>query len=362
MQALAIALLLSAPLTAGGPLFHQVDLFRQGEGGVHTYRIPALLETRNGVLIAIADARHDNARDLPGRISLVMRRSKDRGATWSPTRVIRETHDGGVGDASLLLDRRTGRVWCFYAYGPPGIGFVTAKPGQHTGPSTLQVHAMHSDDEGDTWSTPVDLTPQIKDPAWQAVFATSGTHIQTSRGRYLVPLVVRDAQGIVAARNAYSDDGGRTWTTGPAIGAATDESHAVELKDGTILQNMRNGTTRAVAYSSDGGVTFGPIVHDAALIDPSCNAGIVRYVRGRDDLLLFTNASAAKRENLTVKVSRDEGRTWTGARTIHAGPSAYSTVIQLRDGAIGVLFERGEKSSTERITFASFRPAWIRMR
>jgi sialidase-1 len=332
--------------------FEQVDLFHQGDNGVHTYRIPALLEARKGTLLAIADARHDSNRDLPGHISLVMRRSSDRGRTWSASRTVVSPREGGVGDASLLLDRHTGRIWCFHAYGPPGIGTPTAKAGAVTGPDTLQVHAMTSDDDGETWSKPSDLTPQIKDPAWQAMFATSGTHHQTSRGRYLVPMVVFDAAKQMTSRNAYSDDAGKTWKMGPAIGPGTDESKAVELADGTILQNMRNGKTRAVARSHDGGVTFEGFSHDAALIDPSCNAGLVRYRRGSRDLLIFTNAASTKRENLTVKVSHDAGNTWTAGYTIHPGPAAYSTVIVLRDGTIGVLYERGEKYAAERISFA----------
>jgi len=357
------ALLMAATAATGAgrtSLLEQVDLFRQGDAGVHTYRIPALVETRRGTLIAVADARHESASDMPARISLVMRRSRDRGKTWSAVSLIRRVSAGGVGDPSLLLDRRTGRVWCFHSYGPPGIGFGTAQPGALTGPTTFQFHAMHSDDDGATWSQPADLTPQVKDPAWQAMFATSGTHFQTSRGRFLVPLVTRDAAGVVSSRNAYSDDGGVTWKAGAFIGRDTDESKAVELADGTILQNMRlrDSKTRAVARSTDGGITFGPAAPDAALIDPVCNAGIARYRRGARDLLVFTNAASTKRENLTVKLSSDGGRSWTAGRALHRGPAAYSTVIPLRDGAIGVLYERGERISIERITFARLRIEW----
>jgi sialidase-1 len=288
-----------------------------------------------------------------------MRRSFDGGKSWEPIQTLREVKEGGVGDASLLLDRQTGRVWCFHNYGPPGIGFGTAKAGERTGPATLQVHAMYSDDDGATWSQAVDLTPQLKEPAWRAMFAASGTDIQTSRGRYLVPLVVSDGEGVVHSHNAYSDDHGKTWKTGAAAGPGTDESHNVELKGGSILQNMRDGKTRAIALSRDSGVTFGPTTHDSALIDPACNAGIARYRRGSVDLLVFTNAAAVKRENLTVKLSYDGGRTWPEGRTINPGPAAYSTVIALRDGTIGVLYERGEKYAAERITFARFNIDWI---
>lgn len=334
----------------------QVDIWKQGEGGVHTYRIPALIETRKGTLLAVADARYDNTRDLPGKIALVMRRSSDRGKTWSPSRVIREVKEGGVGDASLLLDRKSGRIWCFHAYGPPGIGFRTAKPGERTGPTTLQVHAMWSDDDGMHWSDAVDLTAQIKDPSWEAMFATSGTNIQTSKGRYLVPMVVRGSDGVVMSRNAYSDDRGKTWRIGPGIGPGTDESHAVELRDGTVLQNMRSGPRRAIARSHDGGVSFGPVTHDEALIDPVCNAGITRT----GNLLIFTNAASTKRERLTVWISEDNGATWAYRRVLHPGPAAYSTVIALQDGSIGVLYERGEMSAIERITFARFPVGWVK--
>lgn len=346
----AIWTAVGSPLLARAPEF-TVELFRQGDAGVHTYRIPALVETRKGTLIAVSDARHDSARDMPARISLVMRTSRDRGKTWSPAVTIRKVPEGGVGDASLLLDRRTGRIWCFHSYGPPGIGWATAKPGSRTGLTTFQFHAISSDDDGATWSTPRDLTPQVKDPDWQAMFSTSGTHIQASSGRYLVPLVVRDGRGVVSSRNAYSDDAGFAWKVGAAIGPGTDESKCVELPGGAIMQNMRNGPARAVAISNDGGVTFGPVSHDAALIDPVCNAGITRD-RHR---LLFTNAASSKRENLTIRLSTDWGKTWPGSRVLHAGPAAYSTVLVLRDGSIAVMYECGEKSAYETIVFARLR-------
>jgi sialidase-1 len=188
----------------------------------------------------------------------------------------------------------------------------------------------------------------VKDPGWQAMFATSGTHIQTGKGRMLVPMVVRDAQGVVSSRNAYSDDHGETWRIGSAIGAGTDESKCVELPHGVIMQNMRSNQTRAVARSDDGGVTFGEITPDPALIDPVCNAGIARA----GNLLIFTNAASTKRENLTLKVSTDWGKTWPESRVLHAGPAAYSTVIALSDRSLAVMYECGETSAYERIVFA----------
>jgi sialidase-1 len=369
LRYLFYVLLLISPFASGKTApepstgIFQVDLFHQGDLGVHTFRIPALVQSKHGVLIAVADARFESTRDLPAKIALAMRRSFDNGAHWTPIRIILQPQAGGVGDASLLLDRETGRIWCFHGYGPPGIGFHTAKPGSPTGPDTLQLHAIYSDDDGETWSVPRDLTPQVKDPAWQAFFATSGTAIETSAGRFLLPIVVRDAQGQIHSANIYSDDHGKTWRRGEFIGTGTDESHAVELPGGVILQNMRTGRgTRAIARSTDGGRTFGALTQDSMLIDPGCNAGITRYRNQKTDALIFTNAASHKRENLTVRASYDEGRTWPSSRVLYPGPAAYSTVIALQNGEIAVLYERGAVDSIEKITFARFPFGWIATR
>ena len=341
------------------PWIQTTDVFVQGEASVHSYRIPALVQTGRGTLIAVADARRDSSRDLPAHIALVIRRSSDNGRTWTPAGTLVQPPEGGVGDASLLLERGRNRVWCFFAYGPPGIGFNTSRPGARTGPSTLQVHAIHSDDDGQHWSEPQDLTPQIKDPTWQALLVTSGRHIQTRSGRFLLPLVVRDGAGAVSARNAYSDDAGRTWHVGESLAPGTDESKAIELKSGIIIQNFRDGQTRLVGHSRHGGVTLYDLRHDPVLIDPVCNAGLALDTHAGKDVLIFTNPASHVREKLSVRLSSDNGQTWPDSRILFAGPAAYSTVTSLHDGTIAVLYERGDLSSTEKITFARFNLAWV---
>ncbi len=343
------SLLFAGPARAQEP----VVLFRRGDQGVHTYRIPALIETRKRTLLAVGGGGGGGDRDLPGRIRRVMRRSEDGGKGWGPVKTICEVKEGGVGDASLLAES-DGRLWCFFAYGPPGIGFPTAKPGDLTGPAVLQTWAMHSDDDGLNWTAPVDLTPQIRDPRWHAMFPTSGTHFVTRRGRLIVPMVVRDENRVITARNAYSDDRGKTWRIGPVIAPGSDESKVVELANGEIYQNMRYRNQRLVGWSRDGGVTFSDVREDAALIDAICNAGLARV----GPWLMFTNAASRKRENLVIRASRDGGRTWTQPRVLHAGPAAYSTLTALRGGDVGVLYECGEQDSVERIVFRRLPRAW----
>ncbi|MFT5734132.1 MAG: sialidase-1 [Planctomycetota bacterium] len=351
------------------PFFQQTDLFALGLEGVHTYRIPALCVTQAGTILAVCDARQDNSSDLPGNIDIVLRRSTDLGATWSPISTVQDLPPGhGAGDPSVLVDRVTGRIHCFYAYGPPGVGFFSSQPGSNDvfDQNTLHAHVVTSDDDGLTWSAPTDLNPQIKDPAWSALFASSGHGIQTRGGRLLQPYAVRRSNGTVSARNAYSDDHGLTWQMGSDAGLNVNESKLIELDNGAILQNMRHNSVpaRFTALSIDGGVTFGPMTQDATLIDPRVNASIQRYSSVVDgdpsSLVLFTNpASTVARQNMTVRMSRDETLSWPISRAIHVGPSGYSSAVVLPDRSVGLFYERGASSSFEEITFARFNLEWI---
>ena len=374
--AVAAALLMSCagpPRQSATPLYESVMLEQAGDAGVHMYRIPAMTVARDGTVVIAFDARNKSKDDLPGDIDVVVRRSSSMGRTWSTAqRVVDFDGDIGGGDASLLTDRDTGRIFLFYTYAPPGVGvFQSNADRDSTSVRTQHPHVIWSDDNGRTWEGPRNLIAEIKPEGARGMFATSGHGIQLSEhspapSRLLQPYAWLDGEGAMHAGNAYSDDHGRTWRMSPSIGAGLDESKAVELADGRVMQNIRpfrDGTSRLVAMSRDGGITFDAPVPDETLVDPRNNADIIRVhpdtaTDSREaQMLLFSNtANAGKRVDLTVRLSCDSGRTWPVAKVLHPGPAMYSTMVRLPDGTFGILYENGVDGG---MTFARFSLAWL---
>ncbi len=357
-------IVLAAQTIHAEPPLEQNDVFVAGRDGVFQYRIPALVTSNEGTLIAACDARKDRGGDPPNNIDHVCKRSLDGGRTWKPLQVVADFPGAeAAGDPCLLVDRQTGTVWVFYAWCPEGIGTKASQPGLSG--STLRVYAMTSDDDGVTWSKPRDLNPMVKDPDWNAMWCSPGRGFQTREGRLLVPSSsLRD--GASYSQMFASDDHGQTWKTLTASGDKTNEHMAVELADGRLMANMRSRHgqgCRAVSTSSDGGRTWSELVHDPDLVEPVCQGSFIRYTSRQDgyakDRLLFSNPASRKREKMTVRLSYDEGKTWPVSKVIHAGPAAYSCLTVLADGTIGLLYERGEKSAYEKITFARFDLEWL---
>ncbi|MFG1761461.1 exo-alpha-sialidase [Micromonospora echinofusca] len=348
------------------------------DGTVASVRIPGMAVTNNGTVIAVADARVDGSYDLGGgtnNIQIAMIRSTDGGRTFEQPRVIHApaTTGEGAGDPSLLVDRATGTVYCFFTYSPrPGISFWSGSSGLNTAddPNSMHLRYITSRDDGATWSAPVELNPAIKDPAWRQVFFSSGHGIQTSTGRLVQPIAYRDAAGTSHAGNIYSDDHGVTWRRGGSAGGNINESKAIERGTGAVVQNMRHNSTRSRFYatSTDGGATFGPATASAALTDPLCNADELSYLRPSDvgangapvrtrTALFSNNAHPTVRNDLTVRLSTDDGASWPARALIKPGGAGYSTMAVLADGKVGNLYEIG---NTGGIHFARFTLDWVR--
>lgn len=354
------------------PLFERATLARPGDNGVHTYRIPALAVAKDGTLLASYDARLDAAHDLPGDIDIQLRRSHDGGRSWSaPQTVVRHAHGSGAGDSSLLVDRDTGRVFLFFAWAPPGVGFWNAQVGNAPGSSTQHPRYIWSDNDGLTWQGPRDLITAIKRPGWKGMFATSGHGIQllddrTARGRLIQPYVFRGPDNLIHAVNAYSDDHGASWHIGVPLDGRLDENKAVELADGTVMQNSRSSDSavhaRVVALSRDGGIHFGPAEADPKLPDPHNNGDIIRVApdapvdRAEAHWLLFSNtADPTERRRLTIRMSCDDGRHWNAGRVLDPGDAMYSVMARLPDSSFGIFWEDGGGN----LSYARFNLAWL---
>lgn len=361
---LALASCVSPATRAETGTLSRIDLDVSGTGA-EVFRIPALAVTNRGTLVASYDARPSMA-DVPSNIALVVRRSTDGGRTWLARQVVRAgPAPQGFGDPSLLVDRQTGRIFLFHA-ASINQGFAGSHTGSdHDDPDVLQADYSWSDDDGVTWQHRR-ITSSIKDPAWGGLFAASGEGIQLQHGQFagrLIQQYVVRFNGANWAGSAFSDDHGATWAMGALAGPGLDENKTVELRDGTVMLNSRARPYRRVARSMDGGVTYSDPRDDSTLVDPGNNGAIVRLDPAaspgdpRAAWLLFSNtASTTTRERLTVRMSCDDGATWTIARVIEPGAAAYSTLTPLPDGRIGVLYERGEY---EAITFAAFDLEWL---
>jgi sialidase-1 len=341
------------------------DVFVAGQSGYHTYRIPSAIVAPKGTLLAFAEGRRGGAGDA-GDIDLVLRRSHDDGRTWAPMQVIGDNGPNTFGNPCAVVDSRTNTIWLLTTQnrGTDREKDIIAGASE----SSRTVWAMRSQDDGATWSTPIEITASVKAPDWTWYATGPGVGIQVRSGRLVVPGNHAEAKsGIHRSHLFFSDDGGATWTLGASSDPGTNESQVVELADGGLLLNMRNHPPkpenfRMIARSSDGGRTLSSAVPDRALVEPPAQASLLRLSTARDqdrNRLIFANPASAARERMTVRVSDDEGATWAVSRVLHEGPAAYSSLVVSPDRSIGLLFERGDRSPYERITFARFTLEWL---
>ena len=341
---------------------HQTELFRAGEGGYHTYRIPAITTTREGTLLAFCEGRR-NSRSDSGDIDLLVRRSIDSGETWSGVQLIADHGGDTIGNPTPVIDRDTGTIWLLLTKNPGHANAKQLMSGYEAGTRTVWI--THSRDDGQTWAPTTEITASAKKPEWTWYATGPGVGIQLRNGRLVIPCDHRkEGSQLSYSHVIYSDDHGETWQIGGETGAKNNECQVIERSDGSLLLNMRSNHgqhRRSLVTSNDGGLTWSDVSFDETLIEPRCQASLLRLDppgSGRNRVL-FSNPAALERMNMTVHLSHDDGTTWPHAKVLHAGPSAYSCLAVLADGSIGCLYERGQKDRYEQITFARFRPEWL---
>ena len=340
-----------------------------GDDGAAAYRIPGLATTNRGTLLAVSDVRHNSSVDLQEDIEIGLSRSTDGGQTWEKMRIPLSfgEHGGlpraqnGVGDPAILVDHTTGTAWIMAAW-THGMGNARAwnqsKPGMDI-EETGQLVLARSDDDGRTWSKPVNITAQVKQPEWYFLLQGPGRGITMQDGTLVFPIQYIDKTRIPNAGIMYSRDRGETWTIHNHARTNTTESQVAEVKPGVLMLNMRDnrGGSRAVYTTTDLGKTWKE--HESsrtALIEPVCMASLIS-VKAEDnclgkDLLIFSNPnSTSSRDKMTIKISLDGGQTWPLEHQLllDEGESwGYSCLTMIDRETIGILYESSVKAFRSR--------------
>lgn len=338
-----------------------------GDDGVAAYRIPGLVTSKKGTLIATYDIRHNNAYDLQGDIDVGISRSTDGGLTWGPMITAMDMGESGglpqdvngIGDPCIVVDEVTGDILLFAAWTHGGkagqAAWWTAGDGFEPA-QTPQLMMSRSQDDGLTWSTPVNLTRQIKQEAWHFTFQGPGRGITMADGTLVVPFQHQEADRTPAAGIIYSTDRGATWHIHEYAKINTTESQVAEVEPGVLMLNMRDNrkTGRAVYVTRDFGRTWAPHASDGQLVEPVCMASLLK----EGNLLLFSNPSHPEhRRNLTIQISEDGGVTWTRRLLVDEGYSwGYSCLTMIDKNTVGILYE----SSQAHMTFQAVRLKDIR--
>lgn len=346
-----------------------MGLFVSGTDGYKSYRIPAIITTNKGTLLAFCEGRKNSAADA-GDIDLLLKRSTDGGRTWSAQLVIWNDSTNTCGNPCPVVDEITGAICLLMTHnlGDDKEGDIIKKMSR----STRTVWISRSTNDGLTWSVPEDITATTKKKEWSWYATGPGIGIQIKngahKGRLVIPCdynyddstsIPKQGPAGTGSHSIYSDDHGATWKLGGTITPKMNECQVVEVADGngTLLMNMRSyfqHNCRAQAISYDGGITWTGPVDVPALVEPVCQASIIRYtwpVKKAKSCMLFLNPASAKRMNMTMRASYDEGQTWPVIRTLYAGPSAYSSMTLLPNGTINCLYEAGIKNPYETIVF-----------
>ncbi len=343
------------------------DLFVSGTEGYHTFRIPSLLVTPKGTVLAFVEGRRAGQGDT-GDIDLLLRRSEDGGNTWKATSLVWEDGANVCGNPTAVVDEETGRIWLLLTW---NLGTDTERAIiENRGKDTRRVFVTFSDDDGRTWDIPRDITSQAKKPEWGWYATGPGMGIQLKNGPHKGRLVIPCDHSYMDDEGSYeygshiifSDDNGQTWEIGGVIAPKMNECQVVELESipGAMLMNMRSyygNNLRAQAESIDGGNTWTKPFEVKDLIEPVCQAAILRYAwsdEPQGNLMLFSNPASTSRDNMTVKQSKDEGKTWSVVEILEEGPSAYSALAVLPGGKVLCLFERGMNNPYEKVTLATF--------
>ena len=351
-------------------------VFKSGEDGHKTYRIPAIISLQDGTLLAFSEGRVNDGEDF-GNIDLVMKKSVDHGKSWSALETVVDQNQLQAGNPAPVLDlldphHPSGVVYLFYNTGNNHEGEV------RKGNGVREVWYIRSFDGGTTWETPVNITLQIHKPLqpnfnssynfkedWRTYANTPGHAFQFLSGKYKGRIFIpaNHSQGSpqshfheYQAHGFYTDNHGESFKLGASISIpGSNEATATELSNSKMIMSIRNQAgdikRRIIGVSSDGGEHWDTAYYDQQLIDPNCEGSLltIGFAKGKAIIAHCNAASEERRDNLTLKISYDEGKTWGKSFLISASNnqeqsdwSAYSDLVLINKKTIGILFERND--------------------
>lgn len=374
-----LSLIFVPAVSVAEPLLEKSEVFPPGFNNIARYRIPGIVVTTKGTVLAYCEARKNDSRDW-GEIEIHLRRSTDGGKTWQPSQHIAHKADRiegnphkknsagareqTVNNPVAIMDNETGAIEFLYCV------------------NYARCFSMRSTDDGVTWSQPVEITatfePFRRHYDWKVIATGPGHGIQMQSGRLVVPIWL--AYGGIgdhkpsAAATIYSDDHGNSWKAGdlclPNEGdlGNPNETMITQLSDGRVMlisRNISQASRKIVTTSADGATSWTKPAFHEQLWEPVCMASIVTHPAGA---LLFSNphtlsvdkagnpvpAGRGKRENLSIKLSHDDGKTWPINKTLDPGKAAYSDLAVLPDGTVLCLYEQADS-----IDCARFNLEWI---
>ncbi len=389
---LIVATCLCGISSVGGAEPEKIDLWEADTHDYVLYRIPGIVVTKANTILAYCEARK-SVSDW-ATIDILMRRSTDGGKTWSqPAKIAdvpgpiqrnpvaiakkRENHNGVTYNNPVMITDSSGAVHFLFCV------------------EYMRCFYSRSDDDGQSWTKPTEITASAFEPFrkhhdWKVIATGPGHGIQLKSGRLLVPVWLSlgtgaGGHGDSVSATIYSDDGGKTWKAGEIAIAYTkdwdnpNECCVAELSDGRVLLNARNRSKshrRLITISPDGASQWSRPRFDEALLEPICMGSLLAIPSQK--VLLFSNpdnlskantkdpapGTGRDRKNLTVRLSTDDGQTWTAQRSIESGFSAYSDLAVLKDGTVLIIYERGsdKRPAYGRLTIARFSLDWLKMK
>ena len=343
------------------PFCDSLRLYAPGDYGSANWRIPAIICLDDGTLLAINDRRKNNENDLPEDIDIVVRRSTDRGVSWSDTLTMaRGTgYKHGFGDPAVV-QCQNGDVVCVFV---GGNGLFASTEGDPIGS-----YVCRSTDRGLTWSGPENITARLWGSQsvsnatrnYRASFFASGNGLRLKRGPHAGRIMFAAAMCRKSSNKldnfvVYSDDNGHTWQVSGRAFAEGDEAKLMELADGRVLISVRRSGERGYNLSTDGGATWGTQGTWSEMTVTACNGEMLRL---DDTTLLHSIPNSMQRENVSIFTSHDEGRSWHDPVLMCAGPSVYSSMTLLDDGTIALYAEKNPTGQCE-LWYYRFNQAWL---